>query len=301
MKKHLQREQMEQKEQKQGKFPMVFDILPPSRTNDPKVPFNNNNFKNNNNLRHNNLGSNLLAEEVREYSVMIDSKDRNYQVYPDPFNYRVKFHPPPKTREYINGKYVSCEEPAPTINDNFINVKYIKLEDIILPLYTDVRMVKELDEDENMVDSIKIDINKSLVDYPYVVLSIGKFSDPNYKSTNDVLSDSFATIYYGNKINNTHYTGRMANGMNQFSSDKLAKIDSFEISFMDPYGNSIRCPHVNKEIKSNMVCNCIDPTGDDDTDCFKHNLFHPLNPIFQHHLHFKIGVVEGHLNKMNFN
>ncbi len=75
-----------------------------------------------------------------------------------------------------------------------------------------------------------------------------------------------------------------------FSQDQLAQVNKFKINFMDPYGNPLRCPHLDKTIKSNLECICQDEDGDDDTDCFKHNLFHPLNPIFQHHLHFKIGV-----------
>ena len=70
---------------------------------------------------------------------------------------------------------------------------------------------------------------------------------------------------------------------------------------MDPYGNSLKCPHLDKRIKSNTVCTCDDSDGDDETDCFMHNLFHPLNPIFQHHINFKIGVVEPRLSKKIFN
>ena len=279
---------------KQGNFNTAFNSLPNIQTNgyDPKGSFNNHNFVNRNNILHNNLNNILFNEEIKEYSVLIDSKDRNYQVYPDPFNYEVKFHPLPKTREKINGKYVMYEEPAPTINDNFTNVRYIKLEEIILPFYTKIKNVEEIDEHDDVIKTWKIDTTKTLTDDLYNVLSLGEYSDNNYRSTNDVLSDSFATIYYENKINNTHYFGYTANGIKFFPQDQLAKIDKLKISFMDPYGKLLKCPHIDKKIKSNMICTCKDPEGDDNTDCFKHNLFHPLNPIFQHHLHFKIGVIE---------
>ena len=35
---------------------------------------------------------------------MIDSKDRNYQVYPDPFNMKLNLIHSPESREKINGK-----------------------------------------------------------------------------------------------------------------------------------------------------------------------------------------------------
>lgn len=266
---------------------------------DPKAMFRNNNFVNPGNLLHNNLNSIILNEEIREYSIMIDSKDRNYQVYTDPFTYEVKFNPLRKTKEIINGETVIFEEPAPTINEKFTNVRYIKLESVILPFYTSIRNVEEIIDDESFSSS-KVDISKCLTDNLYTILSLGEYTDTNYKSTNDVLSESFAVIYYDSKISNTHFMGSTKNGLRIFPMDKLATIDKMRISFMDPYGKPLKCKHVNKNIRSNLVCTCEDPNGDDNTDCFIHNLFHPLNPIFQHHLHFKIGVIEPRMNKNLF-
>ena len=231
---------------------------------------------------------------------MIDSKDRNYQIFPDPFTFDVKFHPFPKSKEIVNNKIVVNEVPAPTINDNFINVRYIKLEKIILPFYTKIKQVVETDSEDEIVKLWKVNTNKPLTDNLYIVLSLGEYTDTNYKSTNDVLSESFATIYFNSKLNNTHFVGTTSNGIKIFPQDHLGKIDKLKINFMDPYGQTLRCEHVNKKIKSNMICSCEDSEGDDNTDCFKHNLFHPLNPIFQNHLHFKIGVVEPRLNKLTF-
>lgn len=278
--------------QKHGDFQTAFNPL-------PKVNYNSYDFTNKDDILYNNLDSNLLREEIREYSVMIDSKDRNYQVYPDPFNYEVRFNPLPKSRENVNGRYIIHEEPAPIINESFSNVKYIKLESSILPLFNRIKQVEEKEDDE-IIKRWKVDTSKSIIDDMYTMLSIGEHSDTNYKSTNDALSDSFAVIYLDKQINNTHFHGYSRNGVKVFPHDNLAKLDRLKISFMDPYGIPLKCKHVDKKIKSNMECFCEDPEGDDDTDCFKHNIHHPLNPIFQHHLHFKIGVIEPRLNKIIF-
>lgn len=268
---------------------------------DPKIPFNNNNFINDNTILYNNLSKSLLNEEIREYSIIIDSKDRNYQVYPDPFNYEVIFNPLPKTKEKVNGKYVVVEEPAPIINNSLSNVRYIKLQEIILPLYNKIYLNHKIDEDGDVDERLKVETLKPLTDNMYIVLSIGdKYHDDNYLSTNDITSNGFATIYFDCKLNNTHYFGCTSNGIKYFPQDQLARIDKLKISFMDPYGQPIKCDHIDKSIKSNMVCTCHDPEGDDDTDCFKHNLCHPLNPIFQNHIHLKIGVVQPRLNKLTF-
>lgn len=254
----------------------------------------------NQNLNQNHLENIHSREEIREYSVMIDSKDRNYQMYPDPFSYVVKFNPLIKTKEKICGKTVIFEEPNPVIYNSFVNVRYIKLESIILPFYTKVKYVSDTIDDE-IIDVLKVDTLHPATDNLYTVMSIGEYIDTNHHSTNDVLSESFATIYYDNKINNTHYTGHTFNGIKIFPLENMAKINKMKINFMDPYGQLLKCPHLNKNIRSNMECTCDDPDGDDDTDCFKHNLNHPLNPIFQHHIHFKIGVVEPKLNRLDLN
>lgn len=273
----------------------------PTNGYNPKSMFSHHNFINSGELMHNNLSQILLNEEIREYSVMIDSKDRNYQVYPDPFSYDVKFNPLPAKAETLNGKTTIYEDPTPTINENFKNVRYIKLESIILPFYTQVRQVDSLNSDEEIVTDWNVNVSKNLTDNLYTVLSLGEYTDTNYRSTNDVLADSFATIYYSHKINNSHFKGQTSNGIKIFPQDNLGKIDKLKISFTDPYGNLLRCPHVDKNIRSNLCCQCISPNGDADTDCFEHNLFHPLNPFFQHHIHLKVGVLEPRLNKMNFN
>lgn len=285
-------------------FTTAFNPLPNVTTNgyDPKIPFKNNNFVNSGKFMHNNLSEILLNEEIREYSVMIDSKDRNYQIYPDPFNYEVTFNPLPKTKDVVDGRTVYHEDPTPIINGNFSCVRYIKLEEILLPLHNKVKLVKTINEDDEIINKWQVDTNCNLTDDLYVIMTLGnKFSDESYKSTNDVLAESFATIYFDCKANNTHYFGCTSNGLKIFPQDQLGKIDKLKISFLDPYGYMIKCSHVNKNIRSNMECICDEYESDEETECFKHNIFHPLNPIFQHHIHLKIGIVEPRLNKLTFN
>lgn len=282
-----------------GNYNSVFNPLPsiPFNGNDPKSGFTNHRFMNKNQLLHNDIRQIVLDEEITEYSVLIDSKDRNYQVYPDPFAYEVRFNPI-ITKEYVNGRVIKYEEPNPIINDSFKNVRYIKLEDAILPLYTCVKKVKHNCQGE-ITEKWSYDTSRPLTDNLYVVLSIGEYKDVNYRSTNEVLSESFATIYYDYCINSTHYKGYTHNGIKVFYPDQLGKIDKLRISFQDPLGKPLTVKHVDKRIKSNMECFC-----DDDNQvetCYKHNYFHPMNPIYQHHLHFKVGVVEPRLNKQTFN
>lgn len=277
-----------------GNYPSTFNSKKEILFNgdEPKAGFFNHNFMNRNNLLHNNLENILLNEEIKEYSIIIDSKDRNYQIYTNPFSYKVRFDPLPTKKE----KTQIFEEPNPTIYESFKNVRYIKLEDVVLPFYTTLKKTNRIVDDEE-IETFRIDESKSLTDNLYVVVSIKEFSNINRRSTNDVLSSSFATIYYDTHINNTHYRGWTRNGIKVFDQDKLGEIKSLTIDFMDPYGNKLCAKHLNKNIKSPMECICEEEYEE---DCFIHNIFHPLNPMFQHHLHFRVGVVEPSLNKKTF-
>ena len=292
----------------QGSYNTVFNPNKQAKFsgNQPKAMFSNGGFVNRGGLIDNNLYDILLHEEIREYSVLIDSKDRNYQMYPNPFKYDVKFSPAPRSREKVDGKYTTYEDPNPIINEAFTNVRYVVLEDIILPNFTKIYSVPKKKTRENgIVDIVKdwkVDKSRPLTEYLYVVLNIAEYNDVNIRSTNDVLSDSFATVYFDEFVSETHYTGTTHNGIKIFQQDQLASITNWKISFSDPYGMPLSCNHVDKKIKSNFECLC-DVNGEDENDnpiCFRHNLFHPLNPLFQHHLHFRVGVVEPRLSKMTF-
>jgi len=271
---------------------------------DPKGIFKNHAFMNRGGMLHNNLYDILLHEEIREYSVMIDSKDRNYQVYPNPFKYEVKFSPLPSSKIKVGKHYKSYEDPNPTINEAFTNVRYIVLEDIVLPFFTKIKGVnKKIIRDDGGSDVAKewkIDTSRPITEYLYVVLTIEQYNDVNIRSTNDVLSDSFATIYFNYATNATHYFGMSNNGIKIFQQDQLGTITNWKVNFTDPYGMPLSCDHLNKNIKSNLVCTCDEDSDKIDPDCFRHNLYHPLNPMFQHHMHFRVGVVEPRLGKMTF-
>lgn len=276
-------------------FNQTFESLPniPFQGNTPKANFQHHNFVNRGDLLHNNLQEILLYEEIKEYSILIDSKDRNYQVFPNPFQYTVTFSPLSQTKTIYQGEIITSETPNPTINDKFINVRYIRLEDVLLPFFTTAVKIKE-----NDTIDWKIDTSKALTNNLYTILTIGEYMDVNMRSTNDALADSFATIYYDYRINETHFKGYTRNGIKIFPQDQLGEINKLKIAFSDPYGIPLGIPHIDKRIKSNPKCYCTEEK--EDPCCFKHNICHPWNPIFQHHLHLKVGVVEPRLGKKDF-
>src|SRR5690606_27830248 len=110
----------------------------------------------------------------------------------------------------------------------FTNVRYVVLEDIILPFFTKIKGVnKQVIREDGGLDVAKewkLDTSRPLTEYLYIVLTIDQYNDVNIRSTNDVLSDSFATIYYDYATNGTHYMGTSDNGIKIFRQDQLGNI-----------------------------------------------------------------------------
>lgn len=295
-------------------FNKAFQPLPsiPFNGVQPKGMFLNHDFSNNQQLLHNNIFPNVLHEEIREYSILIDSKDRNFQVYRDPFSFRVTFKPLPSQLDPITG--IRHESPAPVINDSMCNIRYIKLDNIILPKWYCIKARKQkvLLENGARDEVVLWDVNKkkSLVKNNYIVMVVDELcsNSSNLLSTNDLLSESFATIYFDQSINDTHYQGETTNGYKVFPIDKLYELKYLTFRFLNPYGEKIECGHLDKKILSNFDCKCDFDEDDFDTEwahfekpnCHIHNLCHCLNPLFQLHINLRIGVYQPNLNKQRY-
>lgn len=131
------------------------------------------NFINSGNLLHNNLHDNLLTENIVENYINIDSDDRKIETYPDPFNYVVTFKSLGKTvyKPFKNkkGNYFSDEEaeipetPGPVIMRPFKNVKFVKLDHVILSRYNSNSYTLE---QHIMIDikNNKVNINNNSLD-----------------------------------------------------------------------------------------------------------------------------------------
>lgn len=116
-------------------------------------------YSNKNNILHNNVADSVFAEDIIEYRVNIDSLDRDICKYPNPFDFAVSFDESSggtiRTESIKNGKCIAITEQIkgaclPIINKRFRNIKYIKLESIVLPQYHCVEkcVVEEEEEEE---------------------------------------------------------------------------------------------------------------------------------------------------------
>lgn len=89
---------------------------------------------NDGNLAHNNVNQNLLSEMITEYTINIDSTDRDIKFYPSPYNFVISLGGAGTSTGRINGeKTTFVGVPDPRIDMNFKNIKYVKLKYILMP------------------------------------------------------------------------------------------------------------------------------------------------------------------------
>ena len=114
-----------------------------------------------NNTLDPNLNSNLMNESLREFRINIDSNSRNIKIYPNAYNYTVFFGPitnstnpliddviftyPDDQKIYdinknivINNNEKLKKSADPYISRNFTNVKYCRIDQLMLSKYNKV-------------------------------------------------------------------------------------------------------------------------------------------------------------------
>lgn len=248
------------------------------------------NYSNPNTLLHNNVRNNVLDEHITEYKIFIDSSDRDINHFLNPFSYKVTFAPPGtstyKSEQWIDpmdqskGTRIVTETlgqiPTPHINVDFRNVKYIKLDNIVLPRYTQV---------ENDGSALITTSASSITDDRFVIFDIKEFNGKNIYSTNYNTSNSFGLITVDKLIiGSNFFVGTPFYSSLLFDDSKLGNISTLTISFKNSLGNQL-------DITDSTGNSILDKSLSDITD-----YRHPLHPSHQNHITLLIGVVEPQIN-----
>lgn len=203
-------------------------------------------YKNKNNLLHNNVNEMVLTENIMEYRINIDSYDRNTELYPNPFNFIVRFN---------NGEVSDYG----TIALSLTNVQYVKIDTIILPIYIHVRCPND--------DSCRCHKphKKSLLDDRFIILEI-KELDTNLTltySTSDQRSGfprgTFCIVVPDTRMG-LYYTADCLNGNKMYKKNNLPKIKQFTIRLYDSYGKLLEPdPCTNEQIYLTLVVGMLNP------------------------------------------
>jgi len=240
-------------------------------------------FTNKNNVIHNNLGPNILDEHIVEYRIMIDSIDRDIKVYPDPFSYVVKFNPVGASSiRTPNNEFIKYDgAPRPHINKEFINIKYVKLENIILPQYSGLKEKKG----EYVFDPKSI-----IVTNMYNSLIIEELNNERIYTTSEVAPVPFALFIPDKLIGLTYYSGTPYYGSKIYKNSLLGNITQLHIQFADAEGKPLRMDNLYD----------YDDLQQHEYDTGEQfpvtDMRHPLNKRIQNHISLIFGVVECQIN-----
>jgi len=240
-----------------GRFtPITYPMQTNANLHSFKKAFNSNapmiekqNFQNQNNVYHNNISNNVEALSVVDYTIDIDSKDRDTSVFQDPFKYNVTFAPVTRgvdTREeWVNpadrsqGKHMVTTvyngNPPPYIGKSFKNVKYIRVDSVQLPKYSGII--------QSGSDWI-MDTSKSLIQDRYIVMKLSNIDSRYNLSTNNIVdSNGVKLIPDTVPLNSNFYYAVPANANNvikTFNMSLLGNVDRLYIDFYDSLGNKLR-------------------------------------------------------------
>jgi hypothetical protein len=268
-------------------------------------------YTNYGNLLHNNMGNIVIDEHIVEYRINIDSVDRDISVYNDPFSFTVKFNPPSsqtietevpidprnkrKGTKFV--KTIMKGPPKPHINREFKNVKYIKLDNIVLPQFSNI-----VEDPENPNEYI-FDNENFLVDDRFILLRIKELDSDKGQRTYDTGDGSlrydsnggtnsyhkpFGMILPDKLLGKNYYSGTPYYASKIYKNSTLGNLNQLTIEFYDSCGTKLK---FNNLFSAKEIDTC-----EQDDEFPRSDIRHPLNKKIQTHLSLIIGVVESQHN-----
>jgi len=247
-------------------------------------------IKNHNNVFHNNINDPIVSEIITEYTLHIDSADRNTTVYPNPYTFSVSLGGA-GTQTFNSVTYSGV--PNPRIDIQFKNIKYVKIKYLTLPrhvVYNTNSSGSPIIYDTDMGNTgFKSTI---LGNYRYLVLRIKELGDDKLYSTNDKIRNNCFILYrdsnYYDALNDLwiatqpvkiYYDNQLKNNLNKLS---------FEI--LTPDFQEFRLKSIDNTSLLNIDYNYI---NNDQADS---NFYSQYTPIIQMSMELEFGVCENQIN-----
>lgn len=219
----------------------------------------------NNNLHntlHDNLNDKIKFENIKEYQITIDSLDRDLTFYPDPYNFRLS----------MTGPFTS-----PSINKSFRNVKYIKIDSLILPKYYDIKKEDETDEDSEYIDDETKDTTKER----FILLRFDNINQTNQLGTNEISNRPSILLYPYKKYNETFSLFKPVNINTNIlcvNDSNLINLNNIDFSLYDGKYEKLEFKNKNLEEKDENKINS------------------PMNINKQIIINLRIGIIENNMN-----
>ena len=230
-------------------------------------------FSYKNNTLVDNLNDNLLKENVNEYRLNIDSYDRDFILYPDPFSFSLTLAPlasnsknisKEKSNDIIslyskNSNYFIDEQTfinntnKGAITKDFKNVKFVRLDALLMPRYNTFKINPDWDKDGTM-DRFIVDENpdESLFNDRYVQLRIKELKENNNYSTNALTDNSFIVIP-DKQWGNIYYKGLPYYAVKLYQDSSLGNLNKLSFDLFTSFGEQIKINTQNIDYELNLL------------------------------------------------
>ena len=204
-------------------------------------------FKNKKNFMHNNVSDTLFADSIMEYQLWIDSVDRSYDTYPNPFkfvtlfggsgaqtiNKKVLFKNTQTGNQTVaNEKIYFDGTSSPVIDRKFKNMKYIKLDHVLLPRTNVVNIDQSFNAEPSHNPLHNLDR------YRYLIVKIKELSSEFTYSTNSIIGNDSFVIYKDCCCGqSTDMWCPESSASKIYLNSNLGNLDRLTLTIMDPKGN----------------------------------------------------------------
>jgi hypothetical protein len=213
-------------------------------------------YTNTNELVHNNVAPSIINEFVTEYSLHIESEDRDDRAYVNPFNFIVSLGGSGVSKEtnHFRGNRVTVStdvnrsyggNPEPRIERSFKNVKYVKLKYLILPRLYKYNLNYTNDPSGNPTIRTYSTINNGnsgtfLGDYRYLLLRVKELeSQRSYSTGNNLRNECFILIRDKSGIDAISDLWIATQPTKVFYNSVLRSLTKLTLELLDPSGNQI--------------------------------------------------------------
>jgi hypothetical protein len=274
--------------------------------NTNKSTVNMRNFRNTNDILYNNIADNILDQNIHEVTLRIDTADRDYNMYPNPYNFKITFNPSLDTtnrNKFGNQSQSDIKwkgSAGPIIYKDFSNVKYVKLDTIFLPKK---KLIKTHDpNNEDILNNIewRYLLNKDILYSRYLTIDIPEFFNDSIYGTNEKIGNAFGLISTSTYGESDCYQGNTYDCFKSFPTTQLANIKTMTIKITDSFGEQLEMPHLDTRIDTPKYCICDDSrySAEQKKVCVCSYPRHPLNPRLQMFMIFKIGVISNNISNL---
>ncbi len=240
--------------------------------------------KNTGHMLHNNMNDNVVSEMVSEYTVHIDSIDRDTTIFPNPYKFTVSLGGPSGQNASQSGV------PNPRIDVNFRNVKYVKLKYLMLP--RNINYDRTVDASGNKTYAISSTKPTILANYRYLLLRIKEISNDKLYSTNDVIKNDCFVIYRDSNYNDAMLDLWFATQpVKIFYDSGLKNLTKLTVEILTPDGDELRVLY-NGTTKLSFTELNNDQSQDTPSSNFNTSFYESV----QTNMEFELGICENQLN-----